>query len=89
MARAQNITGPTVIFDADKDGGNCSEFFVGVNPSSPGDADVYIDGIHQSGNPFPLYVESGIIFKLLHSIKKVTVTPTGSSALIDSGVVAK
>jgi hypothetical protein len=89
MGRAQNITEETVIFDQNRDGGPCSEFFVGCNPDSDNGANVFVDGIHQSGNPFPLYIQSGVVFKLLHSIRKVTVTPIAASTIIDSGIVAK
>lgn len=90
MARAQSISTPTVIFDSEKDGGPCKKFFVGCNPDSVDGVDIFVDGIHQSGKPFPMYVESSIIFESHYSdIKKVTATPVGVSTIVDSGIVAK
>ena len=92
MARSLIVSGsdPVLIFDSAKNGGPCSEFFVGCNPDSGNGCDVYVVGLHQPGDSFPLYPDSGFTFKSHNkAIMQVYVTPNGGDTVIDSGVLAR
>lgn len=86
--RSQTITTRTKVYDAADGRGPCSEFFVGCNPDSANGVDVEIPGLHRSGEPFPLYPDSGITFKNNESINEVWLTPVGGDAIVDFGVVS-
>lgn len=88
MGRLKTITAKTLIFDATRDGGACSEFFVGCNPTSANGADIFVDNLHV-GDGFPLYPDTGITFKNNEAIEKVWATPVGGDAILDYGVVSK
>lgn len=88
MGRLKTISVKTLIFDATRDGGPCSEFFVGCNPTATNGADIFIEGLH-AGDGFPLYPDTGIIFKSNESISKVWATPVGGDSILDYGVVSK
>lgn len=89
MGRLQTISIKTVIFDKEIDGGTCTKFFIGCNPTSLNGVDIDIEPITQSGKPFPLYPDTGIEFEHGGGIRKVTVTPVGGDTIIDYGVVKR
>lgn len=79
-----------LIFNAEADGGGCTEFFVGVRSGAAQAAQVHIDGLHRDGEFLAIPKGASLTFKVAQfGIRRVLARGEGGATTIDFGVVSK